>query len=82
MENRCVCCGEIIPEGRWICEHCMMTAEVHIESPSLEEKVFKMQRQAEIDRRKYCEGMPMYHYYDGMADACVMIQDMLHGGGK
>ena len=24
MENRCVCCGEIIPEGRmicWSCEH-------------------------------------------------------------
>lgn len=60
----------------------MMTTEAHIESPSLEEKIFKMQRQAEIERRKYCEGMSMYHYYDGMADACVMIQDMLHGGRK
>ena len=22
MENRCVCCGEIIPEGRMICPNC------------------------------------------------------------
>lgn len=22
MENRCVCCGEIIPEGRQICYSC------------------------------------------------------------
>ncbi len=21
-ENRCVCCGEIIPEGRWTCPKC------------------------------------------------------------
>lgn len=27
MENRCVCCGEIIPEGRQVCEKCMRTAE-------------------------------------------------------
>ena len=20
--NRCVCCGEIIPEGRWVCPRC------------------------------------------------------------
>lgn len=22
MENRCVCCGEIIPEGRMVCPKC------------------------------------------------------------
>jgi len=22
MENRCVCCGEIIPEGRLVCPIC------------------------------------------------------------
>lgn len=22
MENRCVCCGEIIPEGRMVCHMC------------------------------------------------------------
>lgn len=22
MENRCVCCGEIIPEGRMVCPNC------------------------------------------------------------
>ena len=23
MDNRCVCCGEIIPEGRQVCPNCM-----------------------------------------------------------
>lgn len=22
MDNRCVCCVEIIPEGRWVCPNC------------------------------------------------------------
>lgn len=22
MEERCICCGEIIPEGRQVCPHC------------------------------------------------------------
>ncbi len=22
MDNRCVCCGEIIPEGRMVCPNC------------------------------------------------------------
>ena len=27
MENRCVCCGAIIPEGRMVCPMCEMTAD-------------------------------------------------------
>ena len=27
MENRCVCCGEIIPEGRWTCPKCVERSE-------------------------------------------------------
>lgn len=27
MENRCISCGEIIPEGRQVCERCMRIAE-------------------------------------------------------
>lgn len=26
MENRCVCCGAIIPEGRMVCPMCEMEA--------------------------------------------------------
>ena len=26
-ENRCVCCGEIIPEGSQVCRLCQMEAE-------------------------------------------------------
>ena len=27
MENRCVCCGDVIPEGRMVCEECAIDAE-------------------------------------------------------
>ena len=27
MENRCVCCGAIIPEGRMVCPMCEMSAD-------------------------------------------------------
>jgi hypothetical protein len=26
-ENRCVCCGDIIPEGRWVCPNCERKAK-------------------------------------------------------
>lgn len=25
MDNRCICCGEIIPEGRMVCPNCEAT---------------------------------------------------------
>ena len=27
MENRCVCCGAIVPEGRMVCPICEMEAD-------------------------------------------------------
>lgn len=27
MEERCICCGEIIPEGRQVCPSCEAEAE-------------------------------------------------------
>ena len=27
MENRCVCCGAVIPEGRMVCPICEMVAD-------------------------------------------------------
>ena len=27
MENRCICCGEVIPEGRMVCKNCEIEAE-------------------------------------------------------
>ena len=32
MDDRCVCCGEIIPEGRQICPHCEMKGNVNHEN--------------------------------------------------
>ena len=31
MENRCVCCGEIIPEGRMVCPLCQEKASGRLE---------------------------------------------------
>ena len=27
MEDRCICCGEIIPEGGWVCISCLLKAD-------------------------------------------------------
>lgn len=32
-ENRCVCCGAIIPEGSHVCINCQKSAGVHKETP-------------------------------------------------
>ena len=26
-DNRCVCCGQIIPEGTWVCPNCQVCVE-------------------------------------------------------
>lgn len=26
-EDRCVCCGAIIPEGSWVCPNCLVTVK-------------------------------------------------------
>lgn len=26
-EDRCICCGEIIPEGRMVCPNCLLTVK-------------------------------------------------------
>ena len=26
-EDRCVCCGAIIPEGCWVCPNCLVTVK-------------------------------------------------------
>lgn len=32
MENRCVCCGAIVPEGRMVCPVCEMAADEMVAS--------------------------------------------------
>lgn len=27
MEDRCVCCGAIIPEGSWACPNCLLNVK-------------------------------------------------------
>ena len=35
-ENRCVCCGEIIPEGRMVCPLCLVTVKKEGENDDAE----------------------------------------------
>ena len=37
MENRCVCCGDIIPEGRQVCWNCEHNSTQAKEEPENEE---------------------------------------------
>ena len=46
MDNRCVCCDEIIPEGRQVCPNCV---GAHKEWPYL------IDRDSLIDRLKKCQ---------------------------
>ena len=27
MEDRCICCGAIIPEGNWVCPNCLLNVK-------------------------------------------------------
>ena len=37
-ENTCACCGEIIPEGRWVCPGCFLQKEFQIPKKIKEQK--------------------------------------------
>lgn len=40
MEDRCVCCGEIIPEGQMACPHCLVTVR---EESSVQKRAQRVQ---------------------------------------
>ena len=43
MENRCVCCGAIIPEGRMVCPICDMAADEKFTTNRLKEEEYGRQ---------------------------------------
>ena len=43
MENRCVCCGAIIPEGRMVCPMCEMAADEKADANWLKEEEYGRQ---------------------------------------
>ena len=51
MENRCVCCGAIIPEGRMVCPICEMEAD-ETETVRLLEGGKYGRQSASVNRRK------------------------------
>ena len=39
-DNRCVCCGEIIPEGRLVCPACEQGKKEELNVPVIDEETF------------------------------------------
>lgn len=43
-ENCCVCCGEVIPEGRQVCPSCEYKAEMETRNDSCTDRIHPFQR--------------------------------------
>ena len=43
MENRCVCCGAVVPEGRMVCPICEMDADEKVATNWLKEEEYGRQ---------------------------------------
>lgn len=50
--DRCVCCGEIIPEGRQVCPACCGEIMINKEEVDLREHVRDMRRRNEAEAEK------------------------------
>lgn len=46
-DNRCVCCGEVIPEGRQVCPSCEYKAEEVNADDSCPDRIRAIQRDAD-----------------------------------
>lgn len=58
MENRCVCCGSIIPEGRQVCKKCEVKAGMNGEGykdPTAEQALWGLRQ--EEKRRSYVKAL-------------------------
>ena len=59
-ENRCVCCGEIVPEGKMVCPDCEKKAE---QERDLAEDLVSKWARGELVERKKGEWIPMYKHF-------------------
>lgn len=51
MENRCVCCGSIIPEGRQVCKECEVKAGMNREGykdPTAEQALWGVRKEERV----------------------------------
>lgn len=51
MENRCVCCGSIIPEGRQVCRECEVNAGMNREGykdPTAEQALWGVRKEERV----------------------------------
>lgn len=56
MEERCICCGEIIPEGRQVCINCENNAERYSEKwkiKKLKSKMVHIEQASEIKGKTF-----------------------------
>lgn len=56
MEDRCVCCGAIIPEGQQVCDQCN-----HTEDASIERFVNTGKGMILLEIPKSCDQCPIRH---------------------
>lgn len=51
MENRCVCCGSVIPEGRQVCRECEVNAGMNREGykdPTAEQALWGVRKEERV----------------------------------
>jgi len=63
-ENRCVCCGEIIPEGKHVCIRCEMKAEKDYNAPEYVPKGWV----CPVCKRVYAPDWPFCTFCNNKAD--------------
>lgn len=75
MEDRCVCCGEIVPEGRMVCQQCEDKAEEMRMAESVEARAVKIaaKRMVEAGMCRYDDIMKCkrLHVSNRMCMGCI-----------
>lgn len=71
MENRCVCCGEIIPEGYQVCDRCIHTEDAAIELSANVRKGMIL-----LNIPKSCDQCPIRH--PGLAQCQITGRSTSH----
>lgn len=74
-ENRCVCCGEIVPEGRQVCPTCEARASVPKYDP---DEFFHHKRQTNADSIRAMSDEELAEWLNGMHYSYCCPNDGAH----
>lgn len=56
-ENRCVCCGTIIPEGSMVCSVCSKVEDNPVTPEEYAKNKLEYDRQTMIEQYGHCDGL-------------------------